>query len=90
MKGDRLVAGSDASAGLICFKRDREYGFTLAGGSLTENKAKSHLVANVQVSVSEDSPLWQLMKDKLGRWFALTPQGLLMVASVLPVDTTTT
>lgn len=84
IKGDRLVAGADLQRGVICFKRDQEFGFSISGGSLGEDKSKRNMITNMQVSVADDSPLFDLMKDHLGKWFALTAQGLLMVAIVRP------
>lgn len=82
IKGDRVVAGADLKKGVVCFKRDQENGFTMSGGSFGDGKAKSRSTASMQVCVGNDSPLFALMKDHLGKWFRLSAQGLLMVAMI--------
>jgi hypothetical protein len=54
----------------------------MSGGSLGDGKAKSRSTTSMQVCVGDDSPLFDLMKDHLGKWFRLTSQGLLMIAVI--------
>lgn len=77
IKGDRLVAGADVKSGCICFKRDQGHGFTLNGSCFEKGRGN----VNMQVSTSEDSPLWLVVKDHIGKWLFLSQQGLLIVAS---------
>lgn len=81
IKGDRLVAGADIKSGMICFKRDQDHGFTLNGGMFEKGRGN----VNMQVSTSDDSPLWRVIKDHLGEWLTISTQGILLIASTKPV-----